>query len=226
MDMALDIATKLQKADRGKIESGIHTDTIVFRDQGKSFKIDWSEAAKRDQQGEYENVRGLAKWAYRKPVEAQYRIAILEHFERASNVAPHALLKLIEEPPPSVIFLFTTQNHHQLLDTILSRMTVVRLPRSEEDFEILDEVRDFFEGKNLIAKFRFIEQLDRQARDNKDRKIDRTIHFEFLEDLIRHARFFEEHRQHLGLLFETHQAISQNLNPRFSLERLAMKVTR
>ncbi|MCF7830639.1 hypothetical protein K9M41_01405 [Candidatus Gracilibacteria bacterium] len=223
--IALEIASSLQQTNREKIERGIHSDTLVFRDIGKSFKIDWSDTAKKDGQGEYENVRGMVRWAYQKPNEGKYRIVILENFERVSNVAPHALLKLIEEPPVNAIFLFTTRNHHQLLDTIISRMTVVRLPHEEEDFVIRDEIQEFLEGKNLIKKFQTIETLNKSSRDNTDKKIDRTVFFDFLEDTICHARFFERHHSHLDLLFETHSAITQNINPRFALERLAVKIT-
>jgi len=225
LDIALDIAKQLQQTELNKIEQGIHSDTLVFQDSGKSFKIDWSDTAKKDGQGEYENVRGMIRWAYQKPSEGKYRIVILENFERVSNVAPHALLKLIEEPPINAIFIFTTRNHHQLLDTIISRMTVVRLPKGEEDFVISDEIQEFLEGKNLIKKFQTIEELNKSSRDNVNKKIDRTVFFDFLEDTICHARFFERHHSHLDLLFETYSAISQNINPRFALERLAVKIT-
>lgn len=225
-DTALEIASILQQASREKIERGIHSDTIVFRDKGKSFKIDWSDSAKKDDQGEYENVRGLIRWSHQKPLEGVYRIAILENFERVSRDAPHALLKLIEEPPLKTIFLFTTRNHHQLLDTIISRMTVVRLGKEEEDFEIRDEVKNFFDGKSLIEKFQYIEELDKEAKSTKDSRMDRTVFLNFLEDMIRHARLFEKYQPYSELIFETHQAIGQNINPRFALERMAVKMTK
>ncbi len=225
LEIALEIAKNLQQTTLEKIERGIHSDTLVFRDTGKSFKIRWSDQAKKDDQGEHENAQGVIRWAYQKPSEGKYRIVILENFERVSNDAPHSLLKLIEEPPVNAVFIFTTRNHHQLLDTIISRMTVVRLPNEEEDFIISDEIKEFLEGKNLIRKFQTIEELNKSSRDNVNKKIDRTVFFDFLENTICHARFFERHHSHLDLLFETHSAISQNINPRFALERLAVKIT-
>ncbi len=226
LDIALETASQLQGASRKKIEKGIHLDTLVFKDKGKSFKIAWSDAAKKDDQGEYENVRGMIRWAHQKPNEGKYRIIILENFERVSRDAPHALLKLIEEPPTSAVFLFTTKNHHQLLDTIISRMTVIRLPKEERDFEISEEIQSFFNSKNLIGKFQTIDALDKQSKDNKNKKIDRSVFFEFLENCILHARFFEQYRKFLPILFETHQAISKNQNTRLTLERLAVKITK
>jgi len=225
LETALKIASQLQNCSQEKIEKGIHSDILVFKDTGKSFKIDWSDTAKKDGQGEYENVRGMIRWAYQKPNEGKYRIIILENLERFSNVAPHALLKLIEEPPVRTVFLFTTRNHHQLLDTILSRLTVVRLAQENGDFEISDEICEFLDKKNLIQKFQLIENLQKKSKENEDKKMDRTVFYKFLEEVVQHARFFEQHRQHLNLLLETHTAISQNINPRFALERLAVKIT-
>ncbi|MCF7905582.1 hypothetical protein K9L63_00085 [Candidatus Gracilibacteria bacterium] len=225
LDMAIEVASQLQDFPREKIEKGIHSDTILFRDTGKSFKIDWSDTAKKEGQGEYENVRGMIRWAHQKPTEGTYRIIILENLERVSHVAPHALLKLIEEPPARSVFLFTTRNHHQLLDTILSRMTVVRLAQEHRDFEVSDEIREFLDHTDLIRKFQLIEDLQKKSKDNEDKKINRTVFYDFLERTIQHARLFDQHRKHLDLLFETHQSISQNINPRFALERLAVKIT-
>ena len=225
IELAVEIAVQLQNVPCEQIESGIHADTIVFRDTGKSFKIDFSDAAKKDEQSEHENARGIVRWAHKKPT-APYRIIILENLERTSREAPHALLKLIEEPPSKTIFLFTTKNHHKLLDTILSRMTVVRLTNKENDFEISEEIQNFLGGRNLLQKFARIEELNKASRDNPDKKIDRTELLEFLEQCILHARFFEKSRHHLELLLETHAAISGNINPKFSLERLAIKLTK
>ena len=105
-----------------------------------------------------------------------HRIIILENLERASHQAPQALLKLIEEPPPHSIFIFTTKNHHQLLDTILSRMTVIRIPHEKQDFEISDEIQNFLAGKNTIEKFQLItnKKIQRRKRQNSNIKIHRS----------------------------------------------------
>lgn len=226
-EIALEIAAKLQKTEKEKIKKGIHSDTILFEDNGKSFKIDWSDAAKKNEQNEHENVRGLIKWAHQKPVEGKYRIVILENLERLSDVAPHACLKLIEEPPLKTIFLFTTRNHHnkKLLDTIISRLTVIRIPKKEDDFDISEEITMFFESKNLIQKFKFIEDLDKKSKDNKDKKIDRTVFLDFLTKMLHHGRLLSQHQKYLEQILEAHEAIHQNVNPRFTIERLAIKIT-
>ena len=212
IEIALEIATKLQESNISEINQGIHPDTIVFRDEGQSFKIG-------DEGDDHESVRGLIKWSSQKPT-SEYRIAVLENLERTSLAAPQALLKLVEEPPSRAVFLFTTQNHHQILDTILSRMTVVRVPRECKDFEVSEEIQDFLEGNDLISKFQKIEALVKAAKEEKDK----AVIFDFLHEMILHARKNERHCKMLDLLLETHIALKQNVNSRLALERLALKL--
>ncbi|PID69952.1 hypothetical protein CSB37_04280 [bacterium DOLZORAL124_38_8] len=220
-ELVLATAAQLQGCTPLEIKMGTHADTLWIKDTGKSFKVSYTDAAKKDDQNENENARGVANWATKKPV-APYRIIILEGLERAGISAINALLKIIEEPPIRTIFLFTTKNHHKLLDTILSRVTVVRIPNESDDFEIDDEVQNFLSGKNLIAAFKTIEQLDKDSKNNPQKKINRDIILQFLKKCIRHAQFFSQWQQHLPILLETYRGIEQNLNTKFTLERLAI----
>ena len=223
LDLSIEIASKLQGISREIIESGIQSDTTVFRDNGKSFKIAWSETAKKDGQTEKENVRGMIKLAHQTPL-SPYRIIILENIERVGRDASHAMLKLIEEPASRVIFIFTTKNHHKLLDTIISRVTVVQVAAEEKDFEMSDDAQKFLEGRNVIQKFKIIESLDKQSRENPAKKINRTVFLKFIEELIAISRIFPKYNKNLEVLLETHNAITSNLSPKFSLERLALKM--
>ncbi len=224
LEIAISIAQHLQKNSRENIASGLDPDTIIFRDNGKSFKIDWSDTAKKEGQSEYENVRGIIKLAHQKPV-APYRIIILENLERVTREASHALLKIIEEPAEKVIFIFTTKNHHKLLNTIISRVSVVNIGNSLNDIELSEELNNFLDKKkNLSGKFKIIEELDKKSRENLQKKIDRTVFLEFLEDLITVARLLPKYAPNLEILLETHQAISSNLSPKFCFERLALKI--
>jgi len=217
---ALEIAEQLQNVPLSRIQQGVHTDTLYFPDSGKSFKIDFSEMAKKDDQSEFENVRGLLRWCSQKPVEARYRVVLLENIERMSHDAPHAFLKLLEEPPEYVVFLFTTRNHHQLLDTILSRFTLIRVPSSFDSREVSSEVRAFL-SLSLFGQFVFLDRLQKEAKQ-KGEKMNRDVYFQFLEDLLFLCRQEEKYFSFLDVLFETYQAIDQNVNPRLALERMIL----
>ena len=62
-----------------------------------------------------------------KPFESPYKILILwlpEYLEKEGN----ALLKIIEEPQPNTVFLLVAQNQDQILNTILSRTQLIKIP--------------------------------------------------------------------------------------------------
>ena len=87
------------------IFSGNHPD-ILYAEQDPStgaLKIDAIRAV----------MRSLAM----KPFEARYRIAIFDHFDAAQPRAQDALLKTLEEPPPSAILILTATREEALLST-------------------------------------------------------------------------------------------------------------
>lgn len=57
----------------------------------------------------------------------RYRCCIIRSAERLQAEAANALLKILEEPPASLVFVFTTQVLSSLLPTVVSRMRVLRL---------------------------------------------------------------------------------------------------
>ena len=58
-----------------------------------------------------------------------YRCCIIRSIERMQDAAVSVLLKLIEEPPPGVVFIFTTQARSGILPTIVSRCRIVHFQR-------------------------------------------------------------------------------------------------
>jgi DNA polymerase III subunit delta' len=78
-------------------------------------------------------ARGLIQTLSLKPLESRRRIALLLDFHRALPGAANALLKTIEEPPPSALLLLTAETADGLLPTIVSRCRIVALrPLAEE----------------------------------------------------------------------------------------------
>ena len=62
-----------------------------------------------------------------KPFESAYKILILwlpEYLDKEGN----ALLKIIEEPQPNTLFILVAQNQDQILNTILSRTQLIKIP--------------------------------------------------------------------------------------------------
>lgn len=69
-----------------------------------------------------DNVRELRDVSQFQPARDRYRIFIIDEAHMLSTASWNALLKLIEEPPPHVIFMFATTEMHKVPATILSRV--------------------------------------------------------------------------------------------------------
>jgi DNA polymerase-3 subunit gamma/tau len=69
-----------------------------------------------------DNVRELRDVSQFQPARDRYRIFIIDEAHMLSGASWNALLKLIEEPPPHVVFMFATTEIQKVPQTILSRV--------------------------------------------------------------------------------------------------------
>jgi len=68
-----------------------------------------------------ENVRELRQNAIYRPARARYKIYIIDEVHMLTTEAFNALLKILEEPPSHVKFIFATTEPHKVPATIQSR---------------------------------------------------------------------------------------------------------
>jgi len=68
-----------------------------------------------------DNIRDLRERVNYAPGEARYKVYIIDEVHMLSTSASNALLKTLEEPPPTVIFILATTEVHKVLPTTLSR---------------------------------------------------------------------------------------------------------
>lgn len=68
-----------------------------------------------------DDIRDLRDNARYQPSSAPYKIFIIDEVHMLSISAFNALLKILEEPPPHVKFMFATTESHKIPKTILSR---------------------------------------------------------------------------------------------------------
>jgi DNA polymerase-3 subunit gamma/tau len=71
--------------------------------------------------GLVDDARELRDKAFFAPVQARYKIYIIDEAHQLGPGAANALLKVVEEPPPHVIFIFATTEPDKLISTIRSR---------------------------------------------------------------------------------------------------------
>ncbi|MEO1194161.1 MAG: DNA polymerase III subunit gamma/tau [Pseudomonadota bacterium] len=67
------------------------------------------------------DIRELIEGVRYRPVEARYKVYIIDEVHMLSNQAFNALLKTLEEPPPHVVFIFATTEIRKVPVTVLSR---------------------------------------------------------------------------------------------------------
>lgn len=68
-----------------------------------------------------EQVRALREDAQYSPSQAKFKVYIIDEVHMLSTGAFNALLKILEEPPAHVKFVFATTEAHKVLPTIVSR---------------------------------------------------------------------------------------------------------
>ncbi|MFP4219821.1 MAG: DNA polymerase III subunit gamma/tau [Phormidium sp.] len=68
-----------------------------------------------------DNIRELIERAQFAPVQARYKVYIIDECHMLSTAAFNSLLKTLEEPPAHVIFILATTDPQRVLPTIISR---------------------------------------------------------------------------------------------------------
>ncbi len=108
------------------ISKGYHPDTFEMTDDGETIKIE----PMRDV---------LKKLATTTP--GNHKILLIKNIERMTPEAANALLKTLEEPGSSVVFLFTTSQPESVLATVLSRVRLLKF-QSISTAKILEYLKD------------------------------------------------------------------------------------
>ncbi len=85
---------------------------------GRSIDVTELDAASHNK---VEDVKPIIEAVQFKPTSSKFKIFIIDECHMLSNAAWNALLKTLEEPPPSVRFIFATTEGDKVLATIVSR---------------------------------------------------------------------------------------------------------
>ena len=89
-----------------------------------------------------EQVRDLTEGLKYGPARDRYKVVVIDEIHRLSRQAFDALLKIVEEPPPHVVFIFATTEIDAVPATVLSRCQEFHFRRvpSEEVAGLLREI--------------------------------------------------------------------------------------
>lgn len=89
-----------------RVMAGVHPDVVVIAREGPAISMD--------------TAREVTRLATRSPVEGSRKVLLLEDFHLVRDAGP-ALLKTIEEPPASTVFVILAEHVPPELTTIASR---------------------------------------------------------------------------------------------------------
>src|SRR6184192_1247924 len=115
-----------------------------------------------------DNVRELRDVTQFQPARDRYRIFIIDEAHMLSAASWNALLKLIEEPPPHVVFMFATTELNKVPQTIISRVQKQILRKLTLD-EIIDRLRTICNAEKIEAEREALEIVARRGRSEERR---------------------------------------------------------
>jgi DNA polymerase-3 subunit gamma/tau len=110
-----------------------------------------------------DDIREIRDRVVLQPAEGRYKVYILDEAHQLTDAAWNALLKLIEEPPPHLVFVFCTTDLSKVLPTVRSRCQtfVFQRPRLPELVRVLRRVAD---GEGIEAPDQALALIARGAR--------------------------------------------------------------
>ena len=110
-----------------------------------------------------DDIREIRDRVVLQPVEGRYKVYILDEAHQLTDAAFNALLKLIEEPPPHLVFVFCTTELGKMLPTVRSRCQTFMFarPRLPELTRLLRTVAD---GEKIDAPDAALALVARSAR--------------------------------------------------------------
>ena len=100
----------------GKTTSARIFSNMINAGKGNPIEVDAASNSGVD------NIRQIIEDAKRKPLDAEYKIFIVDECHSLSDSSWQALLKTLEEPPKFTIFIFCTTDPQKIPNTILSRV--------------------------------------------------------------------------------------------------------
>ncbi len=110
-----------------------------------------------------DDIREIRERVVMQPVEGGYKVYILDEAHQLTDAAWNALLKLIEEPPPHLVFVFCTTELQKVLPTVRSRCQtfVFQRPRLPD---LIRKLRRIADGEGLDAPDAALALIARGAR--------------------------------------------------------------
>ncbi len=139
----------------------IHPDIIIPKPEGKTKII--PVKLLRD---------NYLPQAYLKPTEANTKVFVFIDADKIlKDDTENTLLKIIEEPHSNLLFIFTCEKAHLLLQTIRSRSQVYKIPNENENSEISDTAKNIARGIVALYEDRLLLELSALSQRDKFKSV-------------------------------------------------------
>lgn len=202
---------RLEKAKELLIKENINDFDILWINQQESVGI--------------EQIRLLSKSLLLKPHSSPLHAGCIHNAQKLTVESQNAMLKLLEEPPPSSLVILTASTSESLLPTVVSRCHHIRLSSSSERLEIDNETVE----KIMTGSFASLMEL---AAEHEKEREEAVVFIDSLTASLRaqlYSLYIEagdtkqvahQYDRLLSLLQETREAVLGYVNPRLALEYL------
>ncbi|HEY6836775.1 MAG TPA: DNA polymerase III subunit gamma/tau [Gaiellaceae bacterium] len=110
-----------------------------------------------------DDVREIRERVVLQPVEGRYKVYILDEAHQLTDAAFNALLKLIEEPPPHLVFIFCTTDISKMLPTVRSRCQTFSFSRPRLS-DLVRKLRRIADGEGIEVPDAALSLIARSAR--------------------------------------------------------------
>lgn len=230
-------ATEIAQTLLGPLEN--HPDYVLIGPEKKTIKID--------------AIRKLIRQLSFKSFQGNYRLVLVDEAEKMTIGAANALLKTLEEPPPSVLFILLTTTPDKLPLTIRSRCQTVLFQVSHEQLqekfasligEWQEEIFPFFKSPSFTnasglaeviaqkpdrfsALFEFLRglwcDLILYRETNEEKDLYMPSALSFVRNQVE-RRDRSQVFEEIDLINETERALDGNVNKTLALERLFVKL--
>lgn len=177
-----------------KIDSGNHPDLYLLEPEKKEYTA--------------EQLTEIQKDMRIKPNESERKVFIFEDGDNLSTNFQNKFLKILEEPPESVIILITVNNIETLLDTTVSRCQTIKINNVSTEIaknyisEKYGELEDnnfiiSFSGGNIGKAIRLIEDTDFMIIRDRAIKLTEDISYGDIIKTMENISFLEEEKDNI-----------------------------
>ncbi|MCX7907988.1 MAG: DNA polymerase III subunit gamma/tau [Ignavibacteria bacterium] len=190
---------------------------------GRSLDVIEIDGASNNSVDDVRNLRENAKYP---PILGKYKIYIIDEVHMLSTSAFNALLKILEEPPKHLIFIFATTEPHKVIPTILSRCQRFDFHRMEIN-TIIEQISKIAKAEKIeiddMSLFTIAKKADGSMRDAQSifdqfvASAGKVINFENVKELLNiidtdyYFRVSDAyHTRNTRLAFEISEEITRN----------------